>query len=205
MAKQTLPVNFKDDIMNASMQNKRKYRLINNTDGTVSLEDVTTYDQVGSNFGAGQINATNTAVNAAADASKIIDSLDAIAANTQKGYMAGALAVKDLKKSVADGKALIASAITSMGVSTAADATFETMAANIEKINTAKDARMQVALRRRDGNTITVTLSGNYTHAKTSYTGCWRADSNNWRSYIYYTEISADEDHYGAMTIDYKY
>ena len=40
----------------------------------------------------------------------------------------------ELKKSVSDGKSAVAGAITSKGVSTASDATFETMAANIEAI-----------------------------------------------------------------------
>lgn len=64
MAKTTLPVNFKDDVLASSMSGKRRYRLIHNSDGTVSLEDATTYTQVGSNFGAAQANATNMAVNA---------------------------------------------------------------------------------------------------------------------------------------------
>ena len=59
----TLPVNFKDDILDASMNGRRRYQLISNSDGTYSLEDVTEYTQEGSNFGAAQINATNTAVN----------------------------------------------------------------------------------------------------------------------------------------------
>ena len=100
MAKSTVPVNFKDDIMNSAMGGKRRYRMINNSDGTISLEDVTTYDQVGSTFGAAQMNATNKAVNAAADASKIIDDIDAIRALTQEGYMAGALALKQVDDSL---------------------------------------------------------------------------------------------------------
>ena len=96
MAKATLPTNFKDDILASSMGSKRRYNVINNSDGTISLEDVTTYTQVGSTFGAAQINATNAAANAAADASKIIDDYETLMANTQAGYMAGALAVKQL-------------------------------------------------------------------------------------------------------------
>ena len=46
--------------------------------------------------------------------------------------------IANLKKSVADGKALIASAITSKGVSTAADAAYSTMANNIRNIITTK-------------------------------------------------------------------
>lgn len=102
MAKMILPTNFLDDIPSESMNGKRRYRLINNTDGTVSLEDVTAYDQVGSAFGSGQINATNTAVNASADAGKIIDSLDTIKATTQAGYMAGALALKQQNEKLKD-------------------------------------------------------------------------------------------------------
>lgn len=101
MAKATLPVNFKDDILNAGMDGKRKFTITQNTDGTYSIEDVTEYDQIGSNFGSAQINATNTAVNASADASKIIDDLATVAANTQKGYMAGALALKEVNQSFA--------------------------------------------------------------------------------------------------------
>lgn len=96
MAKAVLPTNYKDDIMASSMAGKRRYNLIQNSDGTVSLEDVTNYTQVGSNFGAAQINQTNTAVNNSADASKIINSLSDVAANTQSGMIAGALAVREL-------------------------------------------------------------------------------------------------------------
>lgn len=58
-----LPVNFKDDILANSMGGKRRYKVIENTDGTISLEDVTDYTQVGSDFGAAQMNATNQGVN----------------------------------------------------------------------------------------------------------------------------------------------
>lgn len=100
MAKANLPVNFKDDILKENMNGKRRFNMIQNSDGTVSFEDVTDYTQVGSTFGAAQINATNTAVNNAADASKIIDSLETIKANTQSGYIAGALAVKELNSNL---------------------------------------------------------------------------------------------------------
>lgn len=100
MAKSTLPTNFKDDILNASMGGKRRYNLINNSDGTVSLEDASTYDQVGSEYGASQVNAANTAVNASADAGKIVDDVDDIGAITEEGYIAGALALKSVNNSL---------------------------------------------------------------------------------------------------------
>lgn len=102
MAKATLPTNFKDDVLASAMGGKRRYNMIHNSDGTVSFEDVTNYTQVGSTFGAAQINATNEAVNNAADASKIIDSLETIKANTQSGYIAGALAVKALNSNLGE-------------------------------------------------------------------------------------------------------
>lgn len=64
MAITKLPVNFKDDVIDTSVNDKRRFNLIQNSDGTVSLDDVTDYKKIGSNFGAEQINQTNGAVNA---------------------------------------------------------------------------------------------------------------------------------------------
>lgn len=97
MAKNTLPEDFKDDILAESMNGRRRYQMISNADGTVSFVDVTEYSQVGSNFGQAQINATNVAVNESADKHKIIDSKEDLLANTQAGMMAGALAVKEIR------------------------------------------------------------------------------------------------------------
>lgn len=96
MAKQTLPTNFQDDVLN-EVNPKRKYKMIMNDDATVSFEDVTEYDQVGSNFGAAQVNETNTAVNESVDKSDIIDSTSDVLANNASGKIASALAVKGLK------------------------------------------------------------------------------------------------------------
>lgn len=103
MAKQTLQTNFVDDILEESMSGKRRYNLIQNDDGTVSLEDVTNYSQIGSSFGAAQVNAMNNAINESADKSKIIDNLSDIAANQQSGMMAGALAVRELNNKMDTG------------------------------------------------------------------------------------------------------
>lgn len=100
MAKNTLPVNFKDDIMNSAMGGKRRYRIINNSDKTISLEDVTLYDQIGDNYGAGQVNATNQAVNESADKNKVIQDIETIRNVTEDGYMAGALALKQVDDSL---------------------------------------------------------------------------------------------------------
>ena len=55
-------------------------------------------------------------------------------------------AINELKTSVSNGKSLIASAITDKGVSTASDATFQTMANNIRNIQTAAGSIYDLAI-----------------------------------------------------------
>lgn len=64
MAKPVLPTDFKDDVLAESMKGKRRYRVVQNPDGTIFLDDVTEYDQIGSTFGAKQVNDMATAINA---------------------------------------------------------------------------------------------------------------------------------------------
>ena len=74
--------------------------------------------------------------------SNVYTKLDSSSTNKLKftdtnGFIIGTLdfnELQDLKKSVSDGKSLVASAITNKGVETESDATYETMATNIEKI-----------------------------------------------------------------------
>lgn len=54
---------LKEDYKDAMFDGQRRYRLIQNEDGTYSLPDETTYTQEGDRFGANDINATNKAVN----------------------------------------------------------------------------------------------------------------------------------------------
>lgn len=63
MAINKLPVNFQDDIIDTSVTDKRRYNFIENSDGTKSLEDVTTYLQIGTDYGAKEINAQNQTIN----------------------------------------------------------------------------------------------------------------------------------------------
>lgn len=88
-----LPVNFKDDIL-AATNLKRKYNLIQNDDETVSFEDATEYQQTGSYFGAGQINATNDAINKIY--SERILSLEEAALVTEPGFFVDAMVVSEL-------------------------------------------------------------------------------------------------------------
>lgn len=93
-----LPVNFKDDVLASSMDGKRRYNMITNSDGTVSFEDVTTYSQEGSNFGSAQINNTNGAINTINN--NVLDTIEQISANKSGGKFAGALALKNVNNSL---------------------------------------------------------------------------------------------------------
>lgn len=63
MAITPLRTNFKNDILDPSMDGKRHYNLIENSDGTVSLEDVSIYAQVGDDYGDSEINTANGTIN----------------------------------------------------------------------------------------------------------------------------------------------
>lgn len=54
-----LKENYKNDVYVGN----RRYTMITNDDGTISLVDVTTYTEEGDDFGASDINATNKAIN----------------------------------------------------------------------------------------------------------------------------------------------
>lgn len=54
---------LKTDYKDALYDGSRRYRLIQNEDGTYNLPDATSYTQQGDKFGANDINQTNAAVN----------------------------------------------------------------------------------------------------------------------------------------------
>lgn len=54
-----LRTDYQDDVFEGS----RKYVMVTNADGTVSFTDSTNYSQVGSTYGAAEINAQNEAIN----------------------------------------------------------------------------------------------------------------------------------------------
>ena len=93
-----MKTDWKDDIFT-----RRKLRMVDNGDGTVTPEDATDYTQRGDSFGAKELNTIGEEVN-------------------------------EIKKSVSDGKTLVAAAITAKKVATAATASFAEMAENIKKI-----------------------------------------------------------------------
>lgn len=96
MAKQVLPTNFMDDILNESMNGKRRWTITQNDDGTYTLEDATTYDQLGNTFGQAQVNAMNKAINESVDQARVIDDYKTLAAVNQNGFVPGAKPVAKL-------------------------------------------------------------------------------------------------------------
>lgn len=56
-------MSLKTDYKDAMFDGQRRYRLIQNEDGTYSLPDATTYTQQGDKFGANDINSTNIEIN----------------------------------------------------------------------------------------------------------------------------------------------
>lgn len=47
----SLPVDFKDSVLNSEMGGARRYHVVKNADGTYSFFDATAYDQLGDSFG----------------------------------------------------------------------------------------------------------------------------------------------------------
>lgn len=96
MAKKVLPTNFMDDILNESMNGKRRWTITRNDDGTYTLEDATTYDQLGNTFGQAQVNEMNKAINESVDQARVIDDYKTLAAVNQNGFVPGAKPVAQL-------------------------------------------------------------------------------------------------------------
>ena len=87
-----LPTNYLDDILSDSMGGKRRFKIthLNGTSEEVTIEDISKYDQVGSTFGAGDINKTNQAVNEKFDSGDVVDPM----LTTEPGFAADAYLTK---------------------------------------------------------------------------------------------------------------
>lgn len=100
-----LSTDFKDDIL-ASQNSKRKYTQVNNSDGTVSFQDSTAYSQVGSSYGAKEVNEEREAINNIY-ANKLV-TLDEIALVTEPGFFVDAQVVKELNSNIKNNAGIIA-------------------------------------------------------------------------------------------------
>lgn len=71
-----LRTDFKDDVLDVTQNERRKYRIIHNDDGTISLEDATVYVQKGDNFGANELNEMNEVTNQMLGVNEKLDGFD---------------------------------------------------------------------------------------------------------------------------------
>lgn len=71
-----LRTDYKDDVLNINTNERRKYRMINNSDGTISFEDVTDYVQNGDSFGSSDLNAITERVNRSLTGADVVDNLE---------------------------------------------------------------------------------------------------------------------------------
>lgn len=99
MSTTPLDTNFKDDIL-ASSNAKRKYQMTYNDDGTVSFQDATAYSQMGSAFGAKEVNEERAAINKI-NSDRIV-TLDEIDLVTEPGFFVDAMAVKELNRKLSE-------------------------------------------------------------------------------------------------------
>lgn len=63
----SLKTNYKDDVLDASVNTTRKYKQISNSDGTISLTDSTVYTQNGDSYGSADVNTANKHINSLVD------------------------------------------------------------------------------------------------------------------------------------------
>lgn len=74
-----LRTDYKDDVLNINTNERRKYRMINNADGTISFEDVTDYVQNGDSFGSNDVNAITERVNRSLTGADVVDNTESTA------------------------------------------------------------------------------------------------------------------------------
>lgn len=99
MAYTPLSTDFKDQIL-SDVNAQRKYKQTVNEDGTVSLRDMTAYDQQGSTYSARDINEERKAINDIY-ANKVV-SLDEASLVTEPGFFCDALVINEINKSLSN-------------------------------------------------------------------------------------------------------
>jgi len=63
MSRENLPTNYVNYELATAMGGMRRFNQINNSDGTISFEDATTYSTTGTTYGASEINTANALIN----------------------------------------------------------------------------------------------------------------------------------------------
>lgn len=94
-----LSTDFKDEIL-SEVNTQRKYKQTVNEDGTVSLQDMTAYEQEGSTYSAKDINEERKAINDIY-ANKVV-SLEEASLVTEPGFFCDALVINETNKNLTD-------------------------------------------------------------------------------------------------------
>ena len=97
MAFTPLSTDFKDEIL-SEVNTQRKYKQTVNEDGTVSLQDMTAYEQEGSTYSAKDINEERKAINDIY-ANRVV-SLEEASLVTEPGFFCDALVINELNKNI---------------------------------------------------------------------------------------------------------
>ena len=136
---------LKDDVLDTSVNESRKYTMITNSDGTVSFIDVTSYSTNGSSFTMGSINVQNSAINDMDDDST------------------------SLAEIVDEYISTIADKLTELGVSTLVTDTVDTFVSNIETVSDTYYANGVSAV--QVGTAVASNVLSGYTFTNSSGTG----------------------------------
>ena len=133
MAWTNLPTDYKDAVWNGN----RKYRQINNSDGTVSFEDVTEYSQKeNSFFGAAEANQMNAAMN------ELAENIESVKENATK---AGTFAATASDKATAAANSASAAASFKSAAATSATNAANSARTATEKATAAGNAKTEAA------------------------------------------------------------
>ena len=97
MAFTPLSTDYKDEIL-SEVNTQRKYKQTVNEDGTISLQDMTAYEQEGSTYSAKDINEERKAINDIY-ANKVV-SLEEASLVTEPGFFCDALVINELNKNI---------------------------------------------------------------------------------------------------------
>lgn len=144
---------LKDDVLDTSVNESRKYTMITNSDGTVSFIDVTSYSTNGSTFTMGSINVQNGAINDMDDDST------------------------SLAEIVDEYVTAIADELTTLGANTLVTDTVDTFVSNIETVSDTYYANGVSAV--KVGTAVASNVLSGYTFTNSSSVGLSGTMANN--------------------------
>lgn len=200
-----LKEDYKDDVLDLTQNANRKYEEIDNQDGSISFNDVTVYEEEGDAFGALDINATNSFVNAMKRT--IAEQMTAIASQIQAlnntkshvGMVIQSTTLNTEAKVIAqyggthwtkiEGKFLLGQS-SSYGINTTGGAASVTLTENQLPVIQSK-LQFRRAGTHDDGSTIVGTYTSTNQHAQVNESSgeTWQNSINNLAAYAQQTDV----------------